>query len=159
MREEFSAIDNLFSDEHDKLVQHAARFGALDPEDAVQEAYRSLIRVGSQDVPLLYKLVERRSIDSYRKLVTRREHEEPRGLLQSEEELARIEPWSVDRAEFTDSFNHAVAQLDTGEREAFVLTELRGLSQYEAADLLGVHQTTVLRRANRARLQIREEIA
>lgn len=153
------AIETLFTDEHDDLVKHAARFGALDPEDAVQDAYRQMIRLGSDDVPLLYRIVERRAIDSYRQLTTRREHEEPRGLLTTEEELAHIEPWSVERAEFTDSFNHAVVQLDTGDREAFVLTELRGLPQREAAALLGVNQSTVSRRAERARQQIREEIA
>lgn len=157
--EEFSAIEILFSDEHDSLVQHAARFGALDPEDAVQEAYRYMVRLDSADVPLLYKIVERRAINSYHRLATRRKHEEPVGLLQTEEELAHIEPWSIERADFTDSFNRAVVQLDTDDRAAFVLTELRGLSFRSAADLLGTSHMTVFRRAERARLQIRKEIS
>lgn len=47
----------------------------------------------------------------------------------------------------------AVTELD---RQAWILTEMRGLTHREAAPLLGVDHTTVHRRAERARTNLKE---
>jgi RNA polymerase sigma factor (sigma-70 family) len=44
-------------------------------------------------------------------------------------------------------------------RDAYILTELRGLTERDAAEMLGVSQPTIHRRAEAARNFIREEIA
>jgi RNA polymerase sigma factor (sigma-70 family) len=62
-------------------------------------------------------------------------------------------------AEFRYDFDLAVRGLPENERDAFIVTELRGLSEREAADVLDTSQPTVHRRAEAARNQLREEIA
>lgn len=59
----------------------------------------------------------------------------------------------------SDSLLTGLRQVEYLDRNAFILTELRGLSTYEAADILGIDQSTVSRRADRARRHIKEMIA
>ena len=59
----------------------------------------------------------------------------------------------------SDSLHTGLRQVEYLDRNAFILTELRGLSTYEAADVLGIDQSTVSRRADRARRHIKEMIA
>lgn len=44
------------------------------------------------------------------------------------------------------------------DRQAWILTEMRGLTAREAAPLLGVDHTTVHRRAERARTNLKESL-
>lgn len=66
---------------------------------------------------------------------------------------------SIETAMFRADFDRAFRSLPLEEAEAFTATELRGLTQREAADVLGVNQATVSRRAESARETLRKELA
>lgn len=66
---------------------------------------------------------------------------------------------SIETAMFRADFDRAFRGLPREEAEAFTATELRGLTQREAADVLGVNQATVSRRAESARETLRKELA
>ena len=59
----------------------------------------------------------------------------------------------------SDTLFQGLRDVEFLDRNAFILTELRGLSTYEAADILGIDQSTVSRRADRARRHLKEMIA
>ena len=59
----------------------------------------------------------------------------------------------------SDALLTGLREVDFLDRSAFILTELRGLTTYEASDVLGIDQSTVSRRADRARRHIKEMIA
>jgi RNA polymerase sigma factor (sigma-70 family) len=166
MKEDFPIFETLFRDEFSKLVRHAARSGALDPQDAVQEAYEDLLGTAHSEIDkaLLYTTVQRRAIDQYRALATRRGTETPVGLLPELEaieadQLAHVEPYTYERHSFAGGFDAALRRLESDEQGAYILTELRGLTQREAADVLDMSQPTVHRRAEVARHTVRKEIA
>jgi RNA polymerase sigma factor (sigma-70 family) len=69
------------------------------------------------------------------------------------------QPLTIEQVEFRADFDMAVRGLAEEDRQAFLLTEVRGLTQTEAAQILHVDQTTVSRRSERARAQIKEAIA
>jgi RNA polymerase sigma-70 factor (ECF subfamily) len=52
----------------------------------------------------------------------------------------------------------AIDELPEEEREAFELVKIQGMTQVEAADMLGVSDRTVLRRLNRALLLLSEKL-
>jgi RNA polymerase sigma factor (sigma-70 family) len=60
--------------------------------------------------------------------------------------------------ELSATLNDSLHRLDAQARDAFILTELRGLTEREAADVLDTSQPTVHRRAEAARNYIREEL-
>ena len=61
---------------------------------------------------------------------------------------------TLDDVLFQDEFDSAVRSLTPKQRDAFVLTELRGLSTVEAADVLGIQKPAVSKRVSRARESI-----
>jgi RNA polymerase sigma factor (sigma-70 family) len=65
----------------------------------------------------------------------------------------------IREAEARADLTRALADLDPSDREAWALTELRGLTTYEAAEVLGVSQPTASRRAERARLSLKGDLA
>lgn len=58
---------------------------------------------------------------------------------------------TLETIEFREVFDQAVRALPPKQRDAFILTELRGLTQDEAADVLGITQPSVSERTSRAR--------
>jgi RNA polymerase sigma factor (sigma-70 family) len=63
-----------------------------------------------------------------------------------------------DDHEFQQAFDLALRDLDADIRDAFILTELRGLTVRDAAGVLGVSHTTVARRFEIARILIQKEL-
>lgn len=55
---------------------------------------------------------------------------------------------------FQADFDNAVRSLTPKQRDAYILTDLRGLSTVEAADVLGIQQPAVSKRVSRARESI-----
>lgn len=136
--------------------------GVADPADAVASALERLIEEGSDDADRFEKLVYNEAHSLRTKTLRDRRREAPIGLLP---DLAELEEErlstgaSMGRSSFfPDAFDTALRGLPDDEREAFIVTELRGLPTREAADVLGTSHMTVHRRAESARLYIREEL-
>jgi RNA polymerase sigma factor (sigma-70 family) len=119
---------------------------------------------------LLQTMVGSRGIDAYRRAERRSGVEEPAGLAYDlaeiedelaagrEHELALVQAYTAEREEFTEAFDGALRALPEDERDAFILTDLRGLTSREAAGVLDTSHMTIHRRAESARLTVREEI-
>ncbi len=72
--------------------------------------------------------------------------------------LHLVVPDTQDRYDFREAFDGALRALPGDEQEAFILTELRGLSSREAEGVLGTSYRTIHRRAENARLTVRKEL-
>jgi RNA polymerase sigma factor (sigma-70 family) len=162
----FETFENLYRTEYRVLLKHARRFGTRS-HDVIQEAYAALwAAMSTRDVEnpraLLYKIVERRALDSYRSVKRRAVVETPAGLIpdlaEIEEELAAHRPHSAECEAFVQSFDGAVRALPSDDRVAFILTALRGLTSREAAGVLDTSHMTTHRRAENARLTVAKEI-
>jgi RNA polymerase sigma factor (sigma-70 family) len=81
------------------------------------------------------------------------------GSLIEEESLAVNEALTVDRDAFAAAFDNGVRGLNEEDFTAFTLTDLRGLPEREAADVLGTSQKTINRRRESARHILRGAIA
>lgn len=66
---------------------------------------------------------------------------------------------NIEDAIMRADFDRAFRTLPRPEAEAFALVELRGLTQMEAAEVLGVSQPTVHRRCEAARTQLQKELS
>lgn len=75
-----------------------------------------------------------------------------------EQTLHLVIPDTQERYDFREAFDSALRALPGDERDAYILTELRGLTSRAAADVLGTSRMTTHRRAENARLHVREEI-
>jgi len=64
-----------------------------------------------------------------------------------------------DSVAFSADFDAALRGLPEEERDVYILTELRGLSQTESARVLAVSQQTVSRRAQAAHILIQKELS
>lgn len=76
-------------------------------------------------------------------------------------QFAETQVWSSDEPqtqEWWTAFHESVQSLPDEEREVFDLIWYAGMSQREAAEVIGVAERTVLRRLHRARLTIGEAI-
>lgn len=100
-------------------------------------------------------------MDEYRRRLT----EIPSGLdlahltdALGDDALALGRPLTIEAVDFQHDFDRALRALPAPERDAFILTQLRGLTVRDAADELDVSYRTVARRAESARTLIREEI-
>jgi len=122
-------------------------------EDLVQETYlRALASLTSfrGDSPFegwLLAIARRVCADDVRRRVRSR---------RLEDRMSRLPLDAVPPA--SESIRHLIANLDTDRREAFVLTQVIGLSYDEAADLLDCPVGTVRSRVSRARAQLAETV-
>jgi RNA polymerase sigma-70 factor (ECF subfamily) len=162
----FETFENLYRSEYRAMLKHAGRFGHRS-HDVVQEAYAalwSIMRTRDVENPraLLYKIAENQALKGYDASRRRNAVEIPAGLshdlAEIEEELAVQRAHTADREEFTAAFDSALRALPGDERDAFILTDLRGLSVREAEGVLDTSYRTIHRRADSARLTLREEI-
>lgn len=165
MRRHTLTFTRLYADEFEKLVVHARRFGAPDPEAAVQEAAITVARlVGRGGVRnpkgLLFRATESKAINAYNR--EQAKGALPIGLLFDQDDadhqtLMPLAAPSFEQVEFADAFDRALRGLDAEDRDAFVLTYLRGLTVRAAAAVLRTPYVTVYRRAERARIRLRKE--
>lgn len=128
-------------------------------EDVAAEAMGRLI-VDGKDRKQFKLIVNGLAVDAYRRL----EREYPWDMVALDErreaELLLIhEPLTFEQVEFRASFDQAVRDLPVElDRQAFLLTAVRGLSLREAAEILDIDHTSVFRHAERAREQIKEAL-
>jgi DNA-directed RNA polymerase specialized sigma24 family protein len=75
------------------------------------------------------------------------------------DQLPHVQLLTHEADTFRRRFDSGVRALPSAERDAYILTDLRGLTEREACLVLGVSQMTVNRRAENARHFLRLEIA
>jgi RNA polymerase sigma-70 factor (ECF subfamily) len=121
-------------------------------EDVASEAVTRIAE--GADAEHLGLIVHGLAVDEYR----RRGKEFPVDAQVLLDTLDQVDAWTIEDVRFHADFDRAVRVLPEPERDAFILTDLRGLTQREAADVLDTSQMTTQRRAERARQTIREEI-
>ena len=90
--------------------------------------------------------------------VARRFDEQTHAVEMGEHEPASPEPSSSQLGPTAQRLLKVIEELPEEEREVFELVKLQGLTQMEAAGLLGVSDRTVLRRMNRALLLLTQKL-
>lgn len=172
-----AAFEALYSQDYDGLVRRAAgkTESREDAEDIVARSFTKLwrhIENGYRDDlgARLNQIIDSGLKDYWQAQASRRAIETPVGgpmdVAYAEDSTrkngltALTVPYAtIEDVEFRTDFDRALRGVDEPYRDAFILTDIRGLSQYEAADLLGIDQATVSRRADIARAQIRKELS
>ena len=133
-------------------------------EDVATEALGRLVMDGAERRHFAL-IVKRIALDKYRQREAR--HESPVGELETFEGLEEQgrdvlwqgAPLTVEQVEFRTDFDQAVRDLPIElDRQAFLLTTVRGLTYREAAEVLDIDHTSVHRHAERARTQIKEAL-
>ena len=153
-------LEALYRREADRLIATLSRkLGRESAEDIVSRAFIRLADkleqgTGSADAKLLQSIIDGLVKNHWRDTASR---EIPVGT--AEDVWASGHPETIEDVEFRHDFDLALRHLPEQEREAFILTELRGLTVREAASLLGVHWSTVHRRAEAARTSIAKELS
>jgi RNA polymerase sigma-70 factor (ECF subfamily) len=130
-------------------------------EDLLQEVFlrihkvRHTYRPESPAKPWMYAIARYVAIDSLRKKGRRHEvaYEEEHGKAGNPDALEQTE-----RSESMEQVEMALLGLPAGQREAFVLTKVAGLSVEEASAVLGISQGAVKVRVHRALGAMRESL-
>lgn len=122
-------------------------------EDIVLDAFEYLQREDEVTPAMLWRKALDLRVEHFRQRDKRVELDEVEPLLGG-----RAIPTADDiifRADFDRAFRHLPRELAA----AFALTELRGLTERETAEVLGIAQSTVNRRCEAARTLLREELS
>ena len=139
-------------------------------DDIFQEAMIRLVarlEAGEMDDPtgMLLTIIDRKAIDRARANDRRRDLETPVGGLTELAEAAEqgtfvppLPPPDTGRNIFAREFDTAVRALPTGEREAFIAIELRGMTVRSYAELTMLPKSTVADRLAEARAKIQEGV-
>ena len=153
-------LGELYRSEYRSIRRYfRKRLGENEADDAAALVFVRLARAydAGRD-PELGLIVNAVAVDEMR---ARRYRPSPYGLKpgQPEEPLwCGVVPETSPRRSFRAAFDTALRGLPEDERDAFILIELRGLTSREAAGVLDTSHMTIHRRAESARLQVREEI-
>jgi RNA polymerase sigma-70 factor (ECF subfamily) len=146
-----------------KWLRSKHLLNATDAEDVLQDALIELVRVDDSlhlrdPGAFLGTILDRRVKDKMRANKTRTDRETPAG---DATDLGALggQGLSMRDGLFAAAFDGALRSLPTEERDAFILTDLRGLTQYEAALALNVPAHTVRNRVDRAKALMRKELA
>jgi RNA polymerase sigma-70 factor (ECF subfamily) len=129
-----------------------------DAEDVVAEAFAKLAQKGETSGGLLWKILADFSVNVLKRRVIE---------LIAMRDLAVLTPGagrtdggiaSIREAEARTDLTNALKSLPADELDAWQLTELRGLTVRDAADVIGVSYPTVSRRSESARLTLQKEL-
>jgi RNA polymerase sigma-70 factor (ECF subfamily) len=131
----------------------ARRLGRETAEDIVSEAFAALAAHHGEPGPdLLHRVIRNKVVDHLRREKAAPDTVPLSGALGA----GSFTPHR--HALLARDITEALAELPDEEREAWILTELRGLTVRSAADELGVHYATVSRRAEAARAHIERRL-
>lgn len=158
-------IEKLHRDHADGIRRYLARLvGTSDAEDLAQDVFEKAQRAigtfrgDSRALTWLYRLATNAAIDRLRSLERRAAHElddaagEPGAGDRIEEASDRRSVDAVvDRARMRECILAVVEQLPASQRAVILLGELRGLSDRETADALGISVGAAKIRLHRAR--------
>jgi len=131
-------------------------------EDYVQRAFERLLGKTTNDKTLLYEIADGLLKDAYR-AGGRSEQVSYDHLIGPDgtglDHLPQFQYRTFDDHQFAESHDTAVRGLGVELRDAYILSELRGLTSRESGPLLGVSHVTAATRRELATSAIREEIA
>lgn len=145
-----AAMASLVRHTQDQVWRLCGALGSPDEqEDLVQETYLRAIRSAStfrgESLVSVWLLSIARNVCA----------SHVRGRQRDRRLIERIGPGSPSRVDFPDHSTHSLlAGLDDDRREAFVLTQILGMTYQEAADLTGCPIGTVRSRVARARADL-----
>lgn len=133
-----------------------------DAEDVLQDSLIELVRVTERKTVtdpggLLGTILDRRVKNKLRANKARAKVEQAGGDLVDLSILADG-TLTIREGMFAADFDRAFRALPREQQEAFALYELRGLTEYEAAQVLGIPASTVVSRADLARKALRKEV-
>jgi RNA polymerase sigma-70 factor (ECF subfamily) len=160
-----AAIASIWTSDYKQTVSRARRALNGDTslaEDVVMQSFAQLgeqmeREVIAQPRHMLQLITQRRITDSIR--AKRDKPTTPYEAENTEQDSLGATGYLAPDNAFPVDFDLALRALPQEEREAFILTELRGLTVREAADVLGTSKSDVDRRASSARTSIRKELA
>lgn len=148
-------LEQLWVKEGPKLRKYLRkRLHRPEIEDVIAEAFTELQRMDEHThVPgMLWHIAFHKRADVYRRRA-RREYAEEQAEILHGTAIPNIET-----AIFRADFDRAFRRLPRLNAEAFALIELRGLTERETAQILGVSQSTAHRRCEAARSLLAEEL-
>lgn len=141
------------------LRRHHGSLSRDEHEDIVQDALIELVRAKPvAPKALLGTIIDRRAANLIRAKTKRRRVEIPGGDTTDLSILSDNHGFTIEGAIFATDFDRALRGLPEDERAAFILYELRGLTNYETALHLGVLPSTVASRVDRAKTLLRKEL-
>lgn len=152
-------LEQAYREQWGPLVARLQRLPGVTRAEAEDRAQDIFLRMVDADRPVaeLLPLAENTErVDVFRKRARQPETVDLDAIRNTE--LARTAPLSIERGTFARDFDAALRELPATERDAFILTELRGLTTREAASYLGVSNYTVSVRAESARAYLAERI-
>ena len=157
-----AAVAEIVAMTRPRLLAAANRIGAVqDSEDAVQEAYLSLLRRLERpgDFRILPWLLTAVVRISYRqKAVAQRQFLVAKRLAALVEPLASDDHATADGVEEQQRVQELVADLPPKLRDVFVLRHFAGLSTRHVADLLRLRPSTITTRLQRGRRRLQRQI-
>ena len=142
---------------------YARRLGEQDADDFVQESLTRLLgRTGVVNPrALLFRIANGLLVDEYRRRERAPEIVSWEALIGDGAQLDHLpefQTYDFDDATFAAVHDRAVRAFDPATRDAYIVTDLRGLSPREAEPMLGTSHTTVNARRESARADIRKEL-
>lgn len=158
-------IEKLHREHGDRIRRYLARLvGAADAEDLEQDVFEKVQRAidkfrnDSRVLTWLYRVATNVAIDRLRSAERRAELERddadavpPSGVGTSDATNERSLDGDVDRERMRECIMRVVEQLPPSQRAVILLGELRGLSDREMADALGISLGAAKIRLHRAR--------
>lgn len=158
------ALDEVLQREWTGLVSYAQRL--TDDNDLAEDlAQRAFVRLWQRREALdpagsvralLYRTTRNLAIDTLR---TRRNRSRLLGILQRRRRHSETPEDQLGRRELSGAIDAAIAELTPRRREAFRLCRLNGLSQQEAAEVMGLSVQTVANHVSAALKHIRDALA
>lgn len=158
--ETWAVIGPLYDERHDTLVRTAQRFVGSDAEDVVHEAFMRIAQAvkawaTTTDADnMLTQTVKNLALNHIRDN-DREVAMEPHRVI---DRIERPRAVNAESGLWTSTFNATLEAMGEGPRAAFILVELRGVSQREAAELLDVNQATISRHYETARRTLAREL-
>lgn len=160
-------VESLY-ESHQERIRHYFLKCLMDSEtaeDLTQDVFVRLSHVAAKkglpdNADLIVDLIARGKLRDHKKQMGRRPTSTTLAAAEHEAEKAAAggRPYptlTYDTAEFRADFDRAVRDLPADERDVFILQDLRGLTEVEAAEYVGVSRATVGRRHRAAQARMK----
>lgn len=135
-----------------------------DRDEVIQDAMIHLVRLIEAGCPphetqgALFTILDRRAADKARRNKTRAAVETPTGTATDLAVLSDGRGMSIEDNLFASDFNDALRKLPYATATAFILMHVRGLTRYEAAQVMQTSPSTAANLAEQGRQRLRKEL-